>query len=166
MGTTSAGTIAFTASRILPDGAHDVFRTMLQDLDAGLYMTGACIGGDQAIATILAEIRPDRAQRVIVPRDRSRVDLHWLAEFSRRPNVSLAFMPRGTTYRDRNHALLGEPFDGVPPIRPNLLVGFPLHDEKDPRSVRSGSWMTLRLARGKSIPWMTHVLLAEEDAVV
>ena len=47
-------------------------------------------------------------------------------------------MPWGTTYADRNYQLVH---------RGTMLFGFPAYPEKDPRSARSGSWQTIRMAR-------------------
>jgi hypothetical protein len=123
-----------------------------------LYVTGACVGGDQMIATILMEFDPHANQCIIVPRDASRVDTEWLDRMRQRPNVDVRMMGRGTTYRDRNLALLD--IDG---IRPDRLVAFPLYPESDRRSQRSGTWMTVRMARMREIVNEHHVLLNPAD---
>ena len=149
--------IAFTASRTIPSPAIGRLEQTLNHLattvENPLWVTGACVGGDQWIANRLTYLSPFAPQRIVVPRDRSRVDSSWLAMMALQPNVKIIEMGRGTTYRDRNVALL----DLSPGA--NRLVAFPLHEEKDERSARAGSWMTVRLARTRLIPyeaWVTE----------
>lgn len=147
-------TVAFTASRVVPPASEHLLRHVVKDLvwRYDLFVTGACIGGDQKISDLIEEMRPGAPQRIIVPRDLSRVDEAWLLSISEREGTEVLEMPRGTTYRDRNLALLGVP--GVHPavLHPvNACFGFPLYRESDERSVRSGTWQTLRLARGMGI---------------
>jgi hypothetical protein len=155
------GTVAFSGSREIPDGALDVVRAVA----ARTYVSGACIGLDQAAASLVAEHWPNRAQRIIVPRNRTRVDEVWLSTFRARHHTTVRVnsMPRGTTYRDRNLALLGSFFEGVPALRPDLLIAFPLHAAHDSRSVRSGTWMTVRLARSLGIRTQVYLLGADPD---
>src|SRR5262249_19060923 len=79
---------------------------------------------------------------VVVPADRSRVDPWWEGC----PEVTVIEMPEGTTYRDRNAALVA---------RSAAVFGLPAYPEDDPRSRRSGTWQTIRMARraGKLHRW-------------
>jgi len=159
--TIGVGTVAFSGSREIPDGALETIRGVVRAVSARLYVTGACIGVDQAIAGMVAKHWPTRNQRIVVPRNRTRVDEVWLATFgAAHERVAAAFMPRGTTYRERNLAMLGEGFVGVAPVVPDLLVAFPAYPQGDPRSARSGTWMTVRLARARGI--RTHVYTLSE----
>lgn len=156
--------MAFTASRQIPKSAEARLRTtVLATLGRyDLYVTGACVGGDQEIASIIAECSPTTKQHILVPRDRTRVDPVWLAEMRLLPQVRVLEMPRGTTYRDRNYALLGEGFTFA--VSPHLLVGFPLHPESHPESQRSGTWMTIRMARANGTPAVWQPLAAPVPA--
>lgn len=159
--------VSFTASRTLPEGSREVIWAALQGVTAKTYVTGACIGGDQMIATLLAQHRPGCRQLIIVPRNRSRVELVWLSTFAQaNKSVRVVYMPQGTTYRDRNQALLGERYPGVPALRPDLLVGFPLHAEKHPDSAYSGTWMTLRMAHKRLIIRRPYILGGDLDGRV
>lgn len=140
-------TIAFTAARELSVAARDgvVLNVLMTAVPhADLYVTGACIGGDSFIGRWLYENRPDAEHVVIVPSDRSRIDTWWLDHLP--GSVEVCCMPPGTTYADRNRALVDEA---------TLMFGFPAYPEDDPRSLRSGTWQTIRMARqaGKFSQW-------------
>jgi len=143
-------TVSFTAARDLDKGGEEcILNVLITGVPlADRYVTGGCIGGDAFIGRWLALNRPDAQHVVIVPADRSRVDPWWL-EFDRAGHdarVELILMPPGTTYADRNAQLV---------MRGTMLYGFPAYPEDDPRSLRSGSWQTLRMARlaGKLSQW-------------
>ena len=140
-------TISFTAARDLTPEARE--GVMLNVLITGVphadrYVTGACIGGDAFIGRWLYENRPDAEHVVIVPSDRSRIDTWWLEHLP--GSVEVCCMPPGTTYADRNRTLVAEA---------TCVFGFPAYPEDDPRSLRSGTWQTIRMAReaGKLSQW-------------
>jgi hypothetical protein len=62
------------------------------------------------------------------------------------PHVTVVQMPQGTSYRDRNAALVA---------RAVVVYGLPAYEEHDLRSQRSGTWQTIRIARGhhKLVAW-------------
>lgn len=132
------GTIGFTAARELsPEAADSV---MLNVLVTGVpfaarYVTGTCVGGDAFLGRWLYLNRRDAEHLVIVPANRSRVDEWWAG--ARRP-VTVIEMPPGTTYADRNQRIVAES---------DAVFGFPVYLEDDPRSRRSGTWQTIRMAR-------------------
>ena len=130
--------VAFTASRVLsPEAAGGVVTSVLavHVPHADRYVTGGCIGGDAFIGRWLYVNRPEARHAVVVPADRSRVDEWWAGL-----DVELIEMPAGTSYADRNARLVAEAEGGA-------VFAFPLHPEHDPRSRRSGSWQTVRMAR-------------------
>jgi hypothetical protein len=143
---------------------------MIADVLAGhtadLYVTGGCVGVDEAIATMLCRIHPESAQRIMVPHNRDLVDQYWLTAIGKRSNVEVIYMPAGSTYRDRNLAILGDfTIHGYFRHIPDLLIGFPPFPEKDPRMARSGTWQTIHLARYASppIPADVHILTQERS---
>lgn len=130
-------TLGFTAARALDASGHAVIANVLTILPfAARYVTGGARGGDAFIGRWLYENRPFSEHVVIVPANRSQVDPWW--EDSAGMRVTLILMPDGTTYDDRNARLVGES---------GRLCGFPAYLEDDPRSLRSGTWQTLRMAR-------------------
>lgn len=146
--------ISFTASRtILPD-QYRIFDAVLglvavrSGLDP-VYVTGACVGGDQYISYTLLELDPGARQKIIVPADTSRVNDDWLREMTGLPDVNITRMPGWSNYKDRNLRLLEES---------EKLVAFPLYAESDARSQRSGTWQTVRMARLRRMPIEIHVL--------
>ena len=132
-------TVSFTAARDMDEAAREGVVTNVLTAHvphADRYLTGACIGGDAFIGRWLYVNRPDAEHAVIVPADRSRVDPWWLE--AKGPPVTLIEMPPGTTYADRNARLVGEA---------NAVFGFPAYPEADSRSLRSGTWQAVRMAR-------------------
>lgn len=138
-------TVSFTASRDLdPAGERVIACILARWIPPALrYVTGACEGGDAFTGRWLLDHRPAAGHVVIVPANRSRVDDWWAGD----PRVTVIEMPPGTAYRDRNaHIVAGT----------DVLVGFPAHPEDDPRSRRSGTWQTIRMARRAGIPVQWH----------
>lgn len=140
----------FTASRHLDaNGQRLIDNVLTHAHPAELWVTGACIGGDQYIATVGAEA--GIPQRIYVPGDTSRVDLDWLRAISKNPKVDAITLPRGSTYQQRNQLIVrGQRID--------VLVGFPQYTEDDPRNLRSGTWQTIRIARKAGIPLSVTVI--------
>lgn len=139
--------VSFTASRNADRPAWE--GVMLNVLATGVpfadcYITGACTGGDAMIGWWLLHSRPEAEHVVIVPADRSRVD-PWWERFTIDAEVTVIAMPRGTTYADRNKRL----------VEADQVFAFPEYPEADPRSRRSGTWQTARMARraGKLAQW-------------
>jgi hypothetical protein len=139
VGGIAARSVSFTAARIMSEAARESVVTAVLAAavpHADRYVTGACIGGDAFIGRWLHANRPDAEHMVIVPADRSRVDYWW--DDAAGPDVTVIMMPPGTTYAYRNARLVAE---GA------AVFGFPAYLEDDPRSARSGTWQTIRLAR-------------------
>jgi hypothetical protein len=143
-------TVSFTAARDLDKQGQAVISNVLtvRVPHVDRYVTGGAVGGDAFIGRWLAVNRPWSEHLVVIPADQSRVDPWWL-EFDRAGSdarVELLYMPPGTIYADRNARLVDEG---------SALVDFPAYPEDDPRSARSGSWQTIRMARraGKLSQW-------------
>lgn len=127
--------VGFTGSRIRPRAQHQVTITEhLRHLHSATgFVTGACIGIDHYLGVTLVEMYPDREHTVVVPANRSRICRWWDRYDSR---VRVVEMEPGTSYAARNLRLVG---------RSGALVGYPLRPED--RSMPSGSWQTIRMAR-------------------
>jgi len=129
--------VSFTAARDLDDPGREVVVNVLVQVPwAQRYITGAAIGGDAFIGRWLRENRPHAEHVVVVPADRSRVDYWWDASD---PYVTVFDMPEHLgTYADRNAQLV---------MCATAVWGLPAYPEDDPRSRRSGTWQTIRMAR-------------------
>lgn len=114
--------------------AHDIVNHLQALHLATGFVTGGCVGGDHFIGETLFSIFPDHRHTVIVPADRSRLAAWW----RRHVGINVIEMAPDTDYKDRNLAMVN--FSDV-------LIGYPLYDERDARSRRSGSWQTIRMAR-------------------
>jgi hypothetical protein len=134
--------VSFTAARAMDEAAQKGVVTsvlMVHVPHVARYVTGACVGGDAFIGRWLFYSRPEAEHVVVVPGDRSRVDDWWVsASFTSGRPVTVVEMPPGTTYADRNARLVAEA---------GAVFAFPAYPEDDPRSRRSGTWQTVRLAR-------------------
>lgn len=129
----SADAVGFTGARSIVSEQERLVEAALAVLDPSRHVvvTGGCIGIDRLVA-VLAHVRGLHVH-TILPADRSRLDLDW-----RQHCTSYEEMPIGTDYRARNERLVA---------RSKRLVALPAHPEDDPRSKRSGTWMTVRIAR-------------------
>lgn len=112
------------------------------------YTSGGCAGIDAFAGRWLADWRPQARQRVVVPADRHHVDPWWV-EPEHAGKVEVVEMSPGTSFRDRNKVVLSHS---------DMLVAFPAWPEGDARSRRSGTWMTVRIARRQQIPVVVNVL--------
>lgn len=82
---------------------------------------------------------------ILVPNWRK---VRWTAEWWEYSDTSQA-MPYGTGFKERDQAVVDTS---------EALLAFPLYAEKNPQSRRSGTWMTIRMAREKGIPVEVIVL--------
>lgn len=154
--TPNTTTLGFTGTREITTAEEEsiarILRTPSLDLDHyQAFVTGACIGVDAYVGGLMARWFPTAEHIVVVPADRSRVDPSYLSWASHIIN-----MPTNTTYKDRNQRI-------VELI--NKLVGFPRYTEQDPRSIRSGSWQTVRISRTQGVTYKVFPLdhLSEEE---
>jgi hypothetical protein len=115
----------------------DVVRALPQD---ATYVVGCCIGIDALVARVVMQL--GRRVHAVVPWDRSKVDAEWrlyCTTFEEMPE------PRRwiDRYKERNARIVA--------LGKNGLIGFPRWPEEDGRSMRSGTWQTIRIARRAGI---------------
>ena len=137
--------IAFTGEARIDEREAHYVDAVLQTLTPAVdtLRTGACIGVDTAVAEY--GLQRGFLVHTVVPANRKAVDPLW------REHCSTFFeMPPDTDYRDRNTRM-------VQPAQ--RLIAFPRWSENDNRSIRSGTWMTVRIARKLGIP-VTELLLS------
>lgn len=135
-----AETIGFTAAREMDEHDRDIVTSIIQTRVpfVSRYVTGGARGGDACIGYFLYATRPRAEHVVVIPADRSQIDPWWETVNARGGAVTLIEMPPGTTYAQRNTRIVHES---------DAIVGFPAYPEDDPRSLRSGTWQTIRLAK-------------------
>lgn len=131
------GLVGFTGTRRNLRAAEEfIIRDVLDHLgDWHGFVTGACVGIDTFIGRHLVETFPEHRHIVYVPANRSRV-CRWWPPFG--GLVEVREMPPDTSYEDRNRAIVGSS---------TYLIGIPEYTEHEPRSRRSGTWQTIRMAR-------------------
>lgn len=141
--------VGFTGTRKVPDKLTEQVKCWVWTVSyqADEFTTGACVGFDSIAAWYLSIMRPQATHRLVVPADRSQVDMdlvraftqHMIHPSSEFPGAYVVeFMPEGTTYKQRNQRIV-EHADSFA-----ACVGYP---KDDGHSRRSGSWQTVRLAR-------------------
>lgn len=143
-------TRGFTASRNLKGVNPRRMIWALQNIEQSQFVYGGCIGGDAAVAIWLTNYGPPKSRhRVIVPANRTAVAEWWKYPNAAEPFPLVEYMPEGTTYKDRNQAIVNISDE---------LIGFPEYPEDHPKSRRSGTWQTIRMGRKKGIPVSVYVL--------
>lgn len=142
-----AETIGFTGSRTVRAQDVALIRKIIDilPLDATL-ITGGCLGVDAEVAHY--GFKRGNGVYVILPANRKLADPAW-----RQHATAFKIMPRGSTYADRNAAIV---------LMAQKLVGLPLYPEADPRSRRSGTWQTIRMAREQGI---THTIFILDEGL-
>jgi predicted Rossmann fold nucleotide-binding protein DprA/Smf involved in DNA uptake len=144
----------FSGSRTITDTDQRTIDDVLGSLLPGSeYTTGGCIGVDTIVGRRMWLAHQKATHRVVVPADRSRVSPWWMHRAIREAGpgsgVLVEEMPPNTTYKDRNQRIVDHS---------NVLVAFPAHSEDDPRSKRSGTWQTIRMARRAGLEVLVTVL--------
>jgi hypothetical protein len=145
----NARRIGFTGSRDLDIGEEVAIERILWSLSPDRVVTGACVGIDQFVAEFYACNVPDVFQTVYVPGDRSRVNMSFIDFMLKLRQVNVIFMPRQSSYLDRNMKIVESSDE---------LVGFPRFHESHQKSRRSGTWQTIRRARSANKKVTLHVL--------
>lgn len=148
--------IGFTASRGISSAESEKMEKILADqfsrgrgLLVDTWVTGGCIDGDAVIGRTMARLRPNDLHIVALPSNRSRVDYWWQDSEFADIELEIHEMPEGSSYKDRNQHIVDIS---------NGMLGFPLYTEDDSRSLRSGTWQTIRLARKNNLPLQVFVL--------
>lgn len=153
--------VTFTGSRKLtPMGRALIGEVLARIVGASdrrtQFVTGACIGADDFIAGQLLTyftVAPEQ-QTIVVPADRSRVtaNLDWFRDVGAR----VEYMPEGSSYENRDWVMVE-----IARLARGGVVGFPAWPEHHPESRRSGTWLTLKLARKAGIVPEVHLLTPE-----
>jgi predicted Rossmann-fold nucleotide-binding protein len=139
-------TVGFTGTRRLGAEQRERVREIVCALPANTrIVVGGCIGVDDFVAWIARN--DGQWVHGVIPADRSRVAPGW-------EDVCDTFeeMAPGTDYRARNQRIVE---------LSDRIIAFPEAAEDDPRSRRSGTWMTVRIARRAGKP--VHVEVMDGD---
>jgi predicted Rossmann fold nucleotide-binding protein DprA/Smf involved in DNA uptake len=131
-------TVGFTGTRSANHRDAGKIADILAELSPdSTVVTGACVGVDMFVAAIARRL--GMKVHTVVPADRSRVGRLW-----RQNCTTFEEMPPGTDYRDRNERIVA---------LSDRVIAIPEAPEDAPESRRSGTWMTVRIARraGKSV---------------
>jgi predicted Rossmann fold nucleotide-binding protein DprA/Smf involved in DNA uptake len=125
--------VGWTGSRRITDDAKRHVDAALEKLHSAVWIiTGGCVGTDAYVAKKAHAL--GLHVHTILPADRSRVDPHW-----REHCTTYEEMPPGTTYPDRNARIVV--------LATCDLFAVPEFPEHAGKSLRSGTWQTVRLAR-------------------
>lgn len=121
-------------------------------------VTGGCTGFDALMGEYCALRWEDLEHTVIVPADQKAVDPWWTKPTLSHVDITVIQMPPGSTYRDRNIMIVA---------KSAMMLGQPERPEDDPKSRRSGTWQTIRLARraGLGVDLALTDWLREQDQV-
>lgn len=137
----------FTGSRYFsPIHGAALDEVLTAHMDGSEYTTGGAVGVDTYVLRKMTGWLPDAHHRVCLPEHGADWDNEFLSladEVIRVPNTM------DHPWRSRNAAILDHS---------DILLAFPLHDEDHGQSKRSGTWMTIRMARERDIPIVLTVL--------
>lgn len=130
----------FTGSRYINVLHHPALDEVLSaHLDGEEYTTGGAVGVDTYVLRKMASWLPDSFHRVCLPEhgpDWDNPYLEMADEVIRVPDTMRH------PHRSRNAAILDHT---------DVLLAFPLHGEDHGQSKRSGTWMTIRMARERGL---------------
>jgi hypothetical protein len=126
----------FTGSRYVAPEHHSFIDLVLENyLDGSEYTTGAQAGIDTFVLRRLAPKLSEAHHRVIVP------SAPHLERYLAMADEVIYLPPSREPYRDRNEKILEYT---------DVLIALPLHPEEE--QPRSGTWMTIRMAKKAGIP--------------
>jgi hypothetical protein len=138
-------TVTFTGARDITESeALRVIQAVFALPEHTRIISGGALGVDTVAALAVVMSQTHRMLHVVLPCTTEPRDVGWLEAAS-----TWERMPPGTTFKQRD-ARMVEVGDRV--------IAFPLYPENDPRSKRSGTWMTVRLANRAGKPVKIHVL--------
>lgn len=136
----------FTGSRYTDPTHQPLIEEVLHaHLDGSSYTTGGQVGIDTYVLRRMVLLVPEAHHRVCIPESGPGWDNPYLdlaTEVERVPDGE-------HKYRARNERILDHS---------DCLLAFPLHPEAHTQSRRSGTWMTVHLARSRGIPVKIYVL--------
>lgn len=127
------------------------------------FDTGAAEGGDTVIAETLLPAWPEGRHRLLVPAAPHNRDHVWRWEYNaRHDHTGICLVehvppvpgPPAAQYKERDKWLVERAGAGG-----GWLVAFALHEER--RMPRSGTWLTVRLARTAGVRVDLHILEPE-----
>lgn len=137
----------FTGSRYLDLTHHALLDEVLTaHLDGDVYITGGAVGVDTYVLRKMAAWLPEATHRVYLPEHGPDWDNSFLEladEVTRVPDTMRH------PHRSRNAAIVADA---------DVLLAFPLHAESHGQSRRSGTWMTVNLARKADVEVIITVL--------
>lgn len=143
----SRGTVGFTGTRHCEKLQVERDLNLKFDwfVDARRFVTGACVGFDAYAGWWLMRAFPDEGvtHTILVPSNKSQVDYWWLRDSTRHfivaagVNLEVIEMPEGSSYKDRNQEIVN---------LSDFLFYYAEYPEKHGRSLRSGTWQTVRMA--------------------
>lgn len=151
LGTTGTRAISASEREAFIDRLRSPEMQMWLDQFDG-FVSGGCRGWDAIFGETMKRLFPDRWHLVIVPANRSQVDPWW--EKFDLGSVTLIFMGEGTTYEDRNQKIVD--FS-------NYLYYMADYPEQHGKSLRSGTWQSVRMGRRKGIVVSGHVIHDDND---
>lgn len=141
--------VTFTGTRHLREQDKAVIKRVVAGLPGdSMLIVGGCVGVDAYIARV--GIGLAMYVHVVLPDNMSQVDPEWWKYFTYYEKA-----PGGSTYRDRNQRML---------VLGDRLIAFAEHPEDHPASRRSGTWMTIRMAR-KCIGYPVEVYVLSASSV-
>lgn len=126
--------ITFTGTRKPPEHTANLIRWVLLGLPAtsGLIVGGA-VGVDELVALEAIGMGRGKYVHAVLPCTTDPADLPWLRSVD-----SVTQMERGTSFKQRDTRMVE---------MGDRTIAFPLHPETDATMLRSGTWMTVRIAR-------------------
>lgn len=154
-------TVSFTGSRRLPPACEDQvwarLRRLADQANNGMiseFVSGAADGIDTFVAVNLSAWCPDTRHRLVVPAAGHNRLLAQEWESSRNPNLKVERMlvqpgPAALQYRLRDQRMVDLAAGG-------WVEAFPLYEEQ--RQPRSGTWLTVRLARKAGVKLTINIL--------
>jgi len=151
--------VAVTGARGFRKGEEEIARGIVRKTLEGLqgvteFRTGAAFGVDTVACEVGLNSFKKAWHRLYVPDQPHNADVVEMFDLWRDARrADIIRMPKGSSYRDRNIAMV----EGA-----EMVCAFPSTGEE---IVRSGTWMTVRLARRAGVPLLVVPLSGEKGWV-